>query len=168
AGHQDATVVEAPRGGQQAPFSDRSRDLVVLARVAERSRHAAAASVEIDDRCSRYPAEKRFRRGEAAHCFLMTVAVQEDLRRSGAQIEPHTRGVALALEKLFEEHRPIGNAQRSTLRLAPKQGRHVFANRREAAGLEKDDRHSTLGQRKEPGNAGGGPPPGPPPETLWE
>ena len=38
------------RGWQQPPLADLPRHVVVLARVAERSRHAAAAGVEIDDR----------------------------------------------------------------------------------------------------------------------
>ena len=68
----------AARGGQQPPLGNRFRDVVVVASIAERSRHAAAAGVEIDHRRAGDAAQKRLGRRHQAHRLLMTVAVQQD------------------------------------------------------------------------------------------
>src|SRR5499427_7541999 len=46
---QDRALGDRARRREQLAFADRARDVVMLARVAERSRHAATTGIEIDD-----------------------------------------------------------------------------------------------------------------------
>jgi hypothetical protein len=48
----------ASYGRKQLPFADGAREIVVIARVSERSRHAAAAGIQIDDTRPRNPGQK--------------------------------------------------------------------------------------------------------------
>ena len=87
AGHQHVTIAQGPRGGQQPPLSDGARHLEVLTRISEGAGHPAAAGIEIDDGGAGDAAEQGLCGGQAAHRLLMTVRVEEDLRRSAAEIE---------------------------------------------------------------------------------
>ena len=70
------------RGRQELPLPDGLRHVVVIGGVAERSRHAAAAGVEVGDRRARNAPEQRRRRGAQTHRALVAVHVEEDLARA--------------------------------------------------------------------------------------
>ena len=95
----------------------------MFARIAERSRHAAAASFEVYHRRPRYPAEQGLRRREAAHGFLVAVAVEEHLRGPCGEVELHPPRFAFALEELLEQRRLACDLQRPALGVAAQQRR---------------------------------------------
>ena len=138
----------------------------MLTRVAERSSHAAAAGIEVHHRRPRYPAEQGLRRREAAHCFLVAVAVEEHLRGPGGEVELHPPRFAFALEELFEQYRLVCDLQRPALRVVAQQRGDIFFDRRQAAGLQEHDRHAALGERIQPVHAGGRLAPGGRQQTL--
>ena len=73
------------RGRQQLALADRPRHVVVLAAVAERTRHAAAPASRSTTRQDGNAREQRARRRHQAHRLLMTVPVQQHGRRSRLQ-----------------------------------------------------------------------------------
>ncbi len=58
-----------PDGGKELALADGLRDVVVLALVAERARHAAAAGVEIDDLAAGDAAEQSQGRAVPTRAF---------------------------------------------------------------------------------------------------
>ena len=87
------------RRRQQLPLADRARHVVMIARVAERSGHAAAAGIEIDDRRRRDARQQRLGRRRQAHRSLMAMRVEQHLggprlqRQRGAAVRrTRTRG----------------------------------------------------------------------------
>ena len=63
---------------QQFPLANRARDVEMRGGIAKRSRHAAAAGVEIDDDGARDAREQRPGRRQQSHRLLMTVPVQQN------------------------------------------------------------------------------------------
>ena len=75
--HEHGIRGQAARGRQQPALADGPGDVEVLARVAERSGHAAAAGIGIDDRRAGNAGEERLRGRKRAHRLLMAVAVHD-------------------------------------------------------------------------------------------
>ena len=147
--HEDGIRRHRPRRRQQLALADLPRHLVVLLRVAERSGHAAAAGVEIDDRARRDARQQRARRRQQAHRLLMTVTVQQHGRRPGSQRRARARPACpFLLDVLLEQHARVADHPRLALRLAAQQRRRVLADRRQAARLEEQDRLAARRRRR--------------------
>ena len=101
----------------------------MLARVAERSGHSAAAGVEIDHRGTGDAGEQRACRRQQAHGFLVAVAMKQDPRRSASERQRDPARLPLALDVIFEEDARGCDAARLALRLAAQKRRRVFADR---------------------------------------
>ena len=86
-GDEDAFGSELAGGRQEAPFADLPGNVEMLARVAERARHAAAAGVEVGDPRPGDAVEERLRGRHQAEGLLVAVAVEEDLVGAGAERE---------------------------------------------------------------------------------
>ena len=127
-------------GRQQAPFGDRDRNIVVTARIAERSGHAAAAGVEIDDLRAGNSRQQRDGGGQQAHGFLMTMAVQENAC-------PGRRAAAGRASRQIRRRagRPPRRCARFLLQFAPQQADSVVFDRRKAAGFAEQNRFAALG-----------------------
>src|SRR5438045_9776139 len=69
----------------------------------------------------------------------MTMSMQEDRRWARSQWDRNGSGLPLALEMILEQHTGVGDGSRPALSLAPQKRRLIFAERRQAARLEKHD-----------------------------
>ena len=76
-----------PRRGQQLAFGDRARHVVVIPRIAERTGHAAAAGVEIDDRRRGNSRQQRLGRRRQPHRSLMAMRMEQDVGRPRLQAQ---------------------------------------------------------------------------------
>ena len=145
AGHE-ARAPPATAAARRSP-----RHLEVLARVAERSGHAAAAGVEIDH------GRAGIRPSSALAGARQRPSPSDDSgRAAGFATGPAPDRAARVPPGIpFSTNSSKSTARSATRRarrcaLAAEQRRHVLANRREAAGLEEHDRLPALGQRIEP------------------
>src|SRR5262245_46125066 len=111
---------------QQSPLADGARQVEVASGVAERSRHAATARVEIDDGSAGNAAEQRRRWRKPAHGLLMTMTVEKNPRRAGRKREPGTIGLAVLLDELLEQHGSIGHLPGAAPVVTSEQRRHVL------------------------------------------
>src|SRR5436190_7019325 len=137
-GQQLARLQRASRR-EQPPFANLLRHLVVVLRVAERAGHSAAAGIEIDDRAGRDSREQRLRRRDQPHRLLMAVAVQDDCRWPGLEIELQPAGGELALEIVLEQDAGVADDLRAALLLAAQQRGRILADGGQAAWLQEED-----------------------------
>src|SRR5262245_3777585 len=97
------------------------RNLVVILGVAERTRHAAASGVELDDLARRNSRQERPGWWHQAHGLLMTMPVQHDGGGTALQRERGPSFRKLAFEVVLEEHARVGHDLCAALFLAAQQ-----------------------------------------------
>src|SRR5215204_4001093 len=132
-------------GREKPAFANRARDVVMLAGIAERTGHAAAAGVEIDDRRVRDRRQQRLRGRDERHRLLMTVAVEQDGVRAGLQ----RKLCASRCDELFEQYGAPGDDFSAPARFSTQQCWNIFANRRETTRLAEDQRPPGIGVYEE-------------------
>ena len=142
---QHRSCRHGPGRRQQLAFGDRARHVVVIARVAERTGHAAAAGVEIDDGRRRNPRQQRLGGRRQAHRSLVAVRMEQHVAGPGFSVSvarPSAHSLSRNSSKSTEwlRHHP-----RAALQLAAQQIRRVFADRRQAARFDEHDRLAALG-----------------------
>src|SRR5262245_14904002 len=80
----------------------------------------------------------------------MTVAVQQDPRRTWREGQRCRRLVQVLLEELLEEERGAGHVAGAALGVAAEEIRRVFADGRQTARLEKNEACALRSERKQP------------------
>jgi hypothetical protein len=110
----------------------------VVAAVAERTGHAAAAGVEVGHRGRRNARQQRGGRRGQAQRALVAVGMEQDRRRAGPQGKRGPPGLALLFQELLEEDAPAGDEPGALAGLAAQQVGRILTHRRQAARFEED------------------------------
>src|SRR5579863_3676301 len=84
---QGVTWLQSPCRRQKLSFSNEPRNLVMLAGIAERTGHAAAAGIQIHHFRSWNPPQQVAGWREQSHGLLVTMSVQQNVRRPGLQVQ---------------------------------------------------------------------------------
>src|SRR5215470_9270943 len=81
-GDDDGVSLLASYRWKEFAFTDGTRHLVMVVCVSERSRHAAAAGVDVDDGDAGNARQHRFGGREESHRLLVAVAVEQNRART--------------------------------------------------------------------------------------
>ena len=141
----DSTGSSLSHGRQQSLLAHQPRDLVMLALVAERAGHAAAAGVEVDHLRPGNPVAAVGASAPCPRATLVAVRLHEDLGRAGLPAERRPVFARQSpIQKLLERLACPRDGLGPGTQLALEQGGIIVPDRQDAARLAGDDRPALL------------------------